>query len=209
MFDWLKKKKAPEVPMAPEVLGLRLGGAFELDDLKFRLIEPELTIEGASRTHMIQAVGEVKLDENTRIVRYYTDDDAFLQVLQHGVNDEDISEVKLFYFFDTNAIDTSAQWDDWINNNIVQPQFELDGETFTKVWDNVVPVAMTENTWSREGKVTRTDQFIMLYERQCSEDLYESMLVAAEEKISGTHVDRCVVFSTGIDLTPTDFKLLG
>ncbi len=52
MFDWFKKKKTPETPLphSPEILGLRLGGAFELDDLKLRLIEPDLIIEGAART---------------------------------------------------------------------------------------------------------------------------------------------------------------
>ncbi len=209
MFDWLKKKKAPEVPMAPEVIGLRLGGAFELDDLKLRLIEPELIFEGASRTHLIQAVGEVKLDENTRLVRYYTDDDAFIQILQHGVNDADVSEVKLFYFYDTSAVDTSSQWDQWLNHDVVQPQWEFESHTFKKVWDNVVPVAMTETTWSQQGATTQTDQFIMLYEREVGDSLFESLLISAEEKITDNRADRCVVFSTGIDLTPTDFKLIG
>ena len=99
MFGWFKKQKdeKPLAPQAPEVIGLRLGGAFELDDLKLKIIEPSLVIEGAARTQIIKAVGEVKLDNQTRLLRYYTDDEGYLQILQHGNQEADIEEVKLFF----------------------------------------------------------------------------------------------------------------
>ncbi|MBQ0756081.1 MAG: DUF2491 family protein, partial [Amphritea sp.] len=78
---WFGKKESPPVTLAPEIMGLRLGGAFELDDLKLRLIEPNLVVEGVARTQFIQAVGVIKLDESTTVLRYYTDDEGFLQIL--------------------------------------------------------------------------------------------------------------------------------
>ncbi|MGR5148704.1 YjfK family protein [Photobacterium alginatilyticum] len=211
MFDWFKKKKTPEKPrpQAPEIMGLRLGGAFELDDLKLRLIEPDLVIEGAARTQLIKAVGEVELDEQTRILRYYTDDDGFIQVLTHGPGEADISEVKLYYFYDTKPIDTESEWNHLLDNQLVQPSWDLEGYTFEKVWENSRPVVMTEKTWIESGAISETDQFVMIYERDIGNDIFESVFVAAEEKIIHNRAERSLAISTGINLTPTDFKLIG
>lgn len=210
MFDWFKKKKpAPEKPLSPEILGLRLGGAFELDDLKLRLIEPDLIIEGAARTQLIKAVGEVCLDEQTRLLRYYTDDDGFVQVLTHGTGEADVSEVKLFYFYDSKPVDNDSEWNHLLENKIVQPSWELEGQRFEKVWDNSRPVAMTEKTWLENGNISETDQFVMIYERDVGNDIAESLMVAGEEKITNNRAERCLAISTGINLTPTDFKLIG
>ena len=43
------KKDTNNKPKAPEIMGLYLGGSFELDPLKLRLIEPELMIEKTDR----------------------------------------------------------------------------------------------------------------------------------------------------------------
>ena len=207
MFDWFKKKK--DDPKAPEVLGLRLGGAFELDDLKFKLIEPELVIEGAARTQFIKAVGEVKFDQSSRLLRYYTDDDGFIQVLQEGTTDADVVEVKLFYFYDTEAIDDNAQWERVLNDRLVQSSVELEGRRFNKLWDNTRPVSVTETTWSEDGTVSTTDQFIMLYEREAGHELYEYLLLSAEEQLRGQEFDRCLVTSTANELNSNDFKIIG
>ncbi|MEH6531768.1 MAG: YjfK family protein [Photobacterium frigidiphilum] len=211
MFNWFKKKTTPEVsvPKSPEILGLRLGGAFELDDLKLRLIEPDLVIEGASRTQLIKAVGVVQLDEQTRLIRYYTDDEGFIQVLTQGETEADVSEVKLYYFYDTKPIDTESEWKHLLHNQIVQPTWELEGYTFDKVWDNSKPVAMTEKTWLENGSISETDQFVMIYEREVGNDIFESVLVSGEEKIIHNRAERCLSTSTGINLSPTDFKLIG
>ncbi|MGF1681796.1 YjfK family protein [Photobacterium minamisatsumaniensis] len=211
MFDWFKKKTSPqpETPKSPEILGLRLGGAFELDDLKLRLIEPDLIIEGAARTQLIKAVGVVQLDDQTRLIRYYTDDDGFIQVLLHGESEADISEVKLYYFYESKPIDTQTQWQQLLDHTLIQPTWELEGHHFTKAWDNVRPVAMTETTWLENGSVSDTDQFVMIYERETESEQFEFLLVAGEEKIRHQQAERCLAISTGFDLSPTDFKLIG
>ncbi|MGB1321581.1 MAG: YjfK family protein [Vibrio gallaecicus] len=210
MFGWFKKQKEekPQLPQAPEVLGLRLGGAFELDDLKLKIIEPNLIIEGAARTQIIKAVGEVKLDNQSRLLRYYTDDEGYLQVLQHGKDESGIEEVKLWYFYESKPIDTQTQWQTALDNDVVMAEKTLEDQVFTKVWENSRPVPMTETTWDQSGNMTTTDQFVMVYEREASEDLFESLLISAEEAIVNNQHERCIVTSTGINLMPTDFTLI-
>ncbi|WP_036830364.1 DUF2491 family protein, partial [Photobacterium sanctipauli] len=145
---------------------------------KLRLIEPDLIIEGAARTQLIKAVGEVKLDEQTRLLRYYTDDDGFIQVLLHGESEADISEVKLYYFYETKPIDSQDQWQQLLDNTLVQDNWQLEGHDFAKAWDNTRPVAMTEKTWHENGKVSETDQFVMIYEREAADNQFEFLLVA-------------------------------
>lgn len=210
----LDKKEADSTPESPEIMGLRLGGAFELDPLKLKLIEPNLIVEGVAKTHLIQAVGQVKLDANTTVLRFYTDDEGFLQVLlEGGMTENHISDVKLWYFFETKAIANSSDWDNALKNTISQSQMSLEGYTFERVWGSTgsdsPPVAMTEVTYSEDGSKAETDQFAMMYERQADGDLYEYMMVAGEEKIIDNQHDRCLVTSTGFDINSADMTIIG
>lgn len=214
MFSKLFKKSAPKKPQAPEIMGLYLGGSFELDNLKLSLIEPELTIERAARSQLIQAVGEAPLDTGGTILRYYTDDDAFLQVvLDGGLSENHITDVKLWHFYDTQTIGSEAQWKTCLNKLISQPTYELDGKVYTRVWgavgDESPPVAVTETTYEEDGDVSKTDQFMMLYERPIDNDRVETLLVVGEEKLVGANLDRCLVLSTGFDIQPADINING
>lgn len=215
MFSKLFGKKAPpQKPKAPEIMGLYLGGSFELDALKMSLIEPSLTIEGAARSQLIQAVGEAPLDTGGTLLRYYTDDEGFLQVVTDGgLTENHITDVKLWYFFDTKTIGSDAQWKTCLDNIISQPTYTLDGNEFTRVWEAVgeqsPPVAVTETTYEEDGDVSKTDQFMMLYERPIDNGRTESLLVIGEEKQVGNNLDRCLVHVTGFDLQPTDITING
>lgn len=212
---WFKKKSnTPSGPKAPEIMGLYLGGSFELDGLKLSLLEPELTIEGAARSHLIQAAGEAPLDSGGTLLRFYTDDDAFLQVVTDGgLTESHITDVKLWYFYSTQTIGSEAQWKACLKDVVSQPTYTLDGEAFYRVWDAVgeesPPVAVTETTFEEDGDVSKTDQFMMLYEREIDGGRTESLLVVAEEKIVGSNIDRCLVVSTGFDVQPADITING
>ena len=212
MFDWLKKKMQPPAPRgepAPEVLGLRLGGGIELDTLRLSLLEGQVTFEGAASTQLIQAVGRVILDDSHQLLRFYTDDDGFIQVLlSGGTTDDCVSEVKLWYFYQTRPVDGDAAWNRLLETELVQPEWDLDGQAFTKAWDNTKPVAMTETTWQQNGSRSDTDQFVMLYERPLDNGDAEMLMVAGEEKISGHQAEHSLVLATGIDLSPTDFRFV-
>jgi hypothetical protein len=217
MFSKLFCKKEVDnshKPNAPEIMGLYLGGSFELDALKLKLTEPKLKISGAASKHIIQAVGKVALDTGGTMFRFYTDDDAFLQVVTDGGESENhITDVKLWYFWETKTVGSQSQWQALLDAGISQPNFELDGDTYSRVWDAVgdisPPVAMTETTYEEDGDTSTTDQFVMLYERSIGTDEYEALLVSAEEKIVGNNHDRCLVISTGFDLTPADIIING
>ncbi|PTB31684.1 YjfK family protein [Photobacterium phosphoreum] len=208
MFDFFKKKAVEKKSLIPEVLGLRLGGVIELDALKMKIIEPDLTISGAATTQLIQAVGVVQLDNSTRLIRYYTDDDAMIQVLMDGDSDADIQQCMLSYYYSTTPIDTDTKWNQWLaQQGVVKSHWDLDGVNFTKLWENELPVAMTETTWTSEIESSQTDQFVMLYSRDVNPDLCEVLIVSAEEQIINNSADRCLVLSTAFELQPNDFKV--
>lgn len=213
-FFGKKDKPLAHKPDTPEIMGLYLGGSFELDQLKLTLIEPSLKISGAASKHLIQAVGKVILDSGGTMFRFYTDDDAFLQVVTDGGETENhITDVKLWYFYDTKTVGSETQWQDLLKNGISQPMYKLGDDAYERVWDAVgeisPPVAMTETTFEEDGDVTTTDQFIMLYEKSISGDDVESVLVSGEEKIVGNNHDRCLVISTGFNLSPADIIING
>lgn len=214
MFKKWFGKSSIEKPKAPEIMGLYLGGSFELDSLKLKLLQPQLTIENAASQHLIQAVGEVNLDTGGKILRFYTDDDAFLQVVLDGGDTENhITDVKLWYFYDTQTIGNESQWQSTLKSTISQPHYLLEGLEFQRVWDAVdehsPPVAMTEKTWEEDGDVSETDQFVMLYERPIENGDTEALLVVGEEKIINHNHDRCLVRSTGFNIQPADITING
>lgn len=203
-----KKDSAPAPPKAPEVLGLFLGGSLKIDPLKLRLVEPDLIIEGAASDQIIQAVGVIDLDPQTQILRFYTDDDGFIQVLQNGgKGDEYVADVKLWYFYETRSV--GNDWDQVLKHHISLPSYSLDGHSFSRSWQSAgsdnPPVAMTEKTYHRDGSVSQTDQFLMLYERQANENLAEYLTIAGEESQRDGALQRNLVICTGFDLSAADF----
>lgn len=214
MFSRLFGKKTPEKAKTPEIMGLYLGGSFQIEPLKLRVLEPQLIIDKAASTHIIQAVGEVNLDTGGKILRFYTDDDAFLQVILDGGDTENhISDVKLWYFYETKTVGSEQQWQTLIKEGISQPHYSLEGFSFSRVWDAIgdssPPVAMTEQTYEEDGDISETDQFVMLYERQLEDDQIETLLVSGEEKLVNGNLDRCLVISTGFNLTQGDITING
>ena len=214
MFSrWFGKKELAKAA-TPEIMGLYLGGSFQIEPLKLRMLEPQLMIEKAASTHIIQAVGEVNLDTGGKILRFYTDDDAFLQVILDGGETENhITDVKLWYFYSTTTIGNEQQWQSLIKGGISKSHYPLDEFTYTRVWDAVgdesPAVAMTERTYEEDGDISETDQFVMLYERQLNGDETETLLVSAEEKLINGNFDRCLVLSTGFNLTRGDITING
>lgn len=211
---WFGKAEVSAKTQAPEIMGLRLGGAFELDPLKLRLIEPLLIVNGVSKTQLIQAVGVVNLDESSTVLRYYTDDEAFMQVLlTGGMTENHIADVKLWYFYETKSINTDAEWEHELATGISSPVTSLGEYSYTRVWEGTgagsAPVAMSEKTFSEGGSVSETDQFAMLYEREIEGGYFEYLMKVGEEKVINNHLDRCLVISTAFDIQPADIEIMG
>jgi hypothetical protein len=154
------------------------------------------------------------LDTGGKILRYYTDDDAYLQVVLDGGDTENhITDVKLWYFYETKTVGSDSQWQQQLKNEISQATFALQGHDFARVWDAVgdesPPVAMTEVTYEEDGDTSETDQFVMLYERQIDDDNVETLLISGEEKLVNNNFDRCLVISTGFNINQADITING
>ncbi|MCP4342732.1 MAG: YjfK family protein [Desulfobulbaceae bacterium] len=216
MFSKLfgNKQKSDPRSEAPSIIGLRLGGSFEIDPLLLRLTVDELVVDACAPTQIIKSAGIVDLD-GTWIFRFYTDDDAFLQVVaEGGKSDEHVVDVKLFHFYDTQDISSQAIWDQLLNEIIGAPTYGLEGYTYSRVWTSASdyhnPVHMAEKTYDDEGEFSMTDQFTMLFERPISGGQTESLFLAAEEKEEESgNLSRCFVLSTGITLTPAQLTIHG
>ncbi len=164
----------------PEVMGLRLGGSFTFNELSLKLAEESLVIDGANPHQIIQAVGVVELDSHHQIIRYYTDDEGYLQFNMYG---ETIQEISLWYIYDAKHIPES-RWMKTVRHEIAKEEYQLDDFTYIKSFEEDEPVILTEKTHHHDGSVSTTDQFVMLYRREienseCSEEM---LLVSGEEK---------------------------
>lgn len=211
----IDKFKKPETkPQTPEIMGLRLGASFEIDSLAIRFILDELTIESFEPTQIIKAAGVVDLD-GTWVYRFYTDDDAWLQVVaEGGQRDEHVVDVKLFHFYDTRDVSTESAWKNLLDREIGAGTYALDGRNYQRVWtatgDYHNPVHMAETTYDEDGAHSSTDQFTMLFERPLTDERTESLFLSAEEKLeTGGYLSRCLVLSTGISLTPSQITIHG
>ncbi|MGL1337456.1 YjfK family protein [Vibrio parahaemolyticus] len=213
-----KKPVEQPKPMTPEIGGFRLGGVFEIDSLMLRLAEPELTIEGAATSQIIEAVGVIDMGDGTRLVRYYTDDEGYIQVLINGDDDSGIEEISLWYFYDSQPIDGQQAWDNLLNNEIVKQAYDLEGTTFAPYWENDKPVCLTEKVYNKSGFVKELDSFNMLYSRNLQDDKAEDLLlpdgkteellIAGEERFINNNPDRLISRVTGIQLKISDFKVV-
>ncbi|AWF80858.1 DUF2491 domain-containing protein [Microbulbifer sp. A4B17] len=213
LINKIKGNDAPKVK-TPEIMGLRMGASFELDPLAIRLILDELTIESCSPTQIIKAAGVVELD-GTWIYRFYTDDDAWLQVIaEGGQQDEHVVDVKLFHFYDTLDVGSEQAWNKLLKSDIGAPRYQLQDRSYSRVWtaagDYHNPVHMAEKTYDEDGDYSVTDQFTMLFERELSDQQTESLFLSAEEKEEDAgYLSRSLVISTGITLTPSQITIHG
>lgn len=216
MFDKLFKRNKPEADKyagTPSIMGLRLTGSFEVDTLWLKMVKSELVAGEMAPTHIIQAVGTVDWDD-TQIYRFYTDDEAWLQVVATGESESDVVDVTLFHYYDTLNIGSKAAWNELLEKKIGQATYELEGHVYHRVWtsegDYHNPVHMREFTCEDNTSKTETDQFTMLFERAIGDQgEMEMLFVSAEESEHNGALERCLVLSTGIKLSPTQITIHG
>lgn len=212
---WFSKKDQPANPAdSISILGLRIGCSFEIDKLLLKLIEDQLIIEQSNHTHIIRSAGIVDLN-GSYLFRFYTDDDAFLQVVaEGGKGDEHVVDVKLYHFYDTLDVSSDSSWNELLHKQMGTQSYPLEGHTYDRVWTSVddyhQPVHMLETTYDAEGSASETDQFTMLFERPIANEMTESLFLSAEEtEDTPGHLSRCLVISTGITLSPSQITIHG
>ncbi|GDY24684.1 MULTISPECIES: YjfK family protein [unclassified Agarivorans] len=215
MFKSLFKRNKPETDKyagTPNVMGLKLGGSFELDALALRLVMADMVVSKVAATQIIQAAGIVDLD-GTTLYRFYTDDEGFLQVVANGSGEEDVVDVKMFHYYDTLDIANQAEWDQLLNSKIGASSYQLEGHTYHRVWTSTTeyhnPVHMEEKTYQDNTDFSTTDQFTMLFERELDNGEMESLFLSAEEVVNNNALERCLVISTGMTVSSTQITIHG
>lgn len=213
MFKKFFGKKVKPPVETPSIMGLRINGSFEIDPLLLKLNASEFIAQGIAPTQIIKSVGVVDL-EGTILYRFYTDDDAFLQLIAEGGQaEENVVDVKLFHFYDTQDIQDQRVWDKLLNQRIGTLRYELEGHSFMRVWtaasDYHNPVHMIEKTYDSDGSFTETDQFTMLFERPLLDEQMEALFLSAEEVEHEGNLTRCFVLSTGLTLSPSQITIHG
>ena len=188
-----------EKPALASPLGLRIGGAVDIDAIPFRMLGDALTLEVPQETVIIEAQGFVDLGHGTTAHRFYAADHTMLQILTvDGVEDEHVEEITLYRPFDSHYPETKAQWSEWVGDGgrIGAPTFTLpDGQMYSRIWfDNeegaVTPVAFGEDIYDEPGaEPTVIAQRVMLYGRPLPNDKAEYLLVAAEKTSEGETVE--------------------
>lgn len=213
--NWFGSKKQQDTePSLPSPLGLGLGLAVDIDPLPFSMLKEQLMFELPAQIQVIEAQGTLDLGAGTGLHRYYTADDAFIQVsTTGGVKDQHVDDVKLFIFYKTLHPSSQDDWDLWTDGSrIGAPDYTLDGTVFQRVWGgesagNTAPVKMKEYVFPKEKDQSQysVTHLAMLYERQLPDQArYEYLLLSAER----TGNDISVVMSVGVDLDPASFKVV-
>lgn len=194
----------------PMALGLGVGMSFKLSPLMIKSLLSDLTVTAIAPEQIVKAAGTVDMDGVT-VVRLYTDDDAWLQVVFDGAPDaSNVVDITLFHYYDTLSINNDSEWDRVFQHDVAKPAYTLkkDGETlsFTPVWGGSngvsAPVRLEETCYDETDEPSRTLQCAMLYQRPLPKNPneVEVLFVAAEQRLDVDAVDRCLVISTGIKL---------
>ena len=207
-----EEEKRP--PSLPSPYNLRLKAAVDIDAIPFAVYRDALNIELPAKTQIIEAQGKVDLGAGAYLNRYYTSDDAFLQVnTTGGFEEQHVDDIKLFVFEKTLHPATQAEWEAWTgeNSRIGDAVFTLRDTEYRRVWSaespgSILPVEFEETVTNliEDQSDYNVLHLAMLYERPIgTDDKYEYLLVSAEH----TGEDACIVISLGVDLDPESFQV--
>ena len=213
MFSkWFKKEEAAPKPTLPSPYNLRLKAAVDIDPIPFSMIKDKIHFALPAVTQIVEAQGKIDLGGGAYLSRYYTSDDAFIQInTTGGFEEQHVDDIKLFVFEDTITPATQAEWEVWTgkDSKIGDPTYLFNDTEYTRVWmaqseGSIVPVEFEEevaNLIENESPYTVV-HLAMLYERLIPEiERYEYLLISAEHTLD----DANNVFSLGVDLDPQAF----
>jgi len=194
---WFKKEEVAEKPELPSPYNLRLKAAVDIDPIPFSMISDKIHFVLPAERQIVEAQGRVDLGGGAYLSRYYTSDDAFIQVsTTAGFEEQHVDDIKLFVFEDTVTPANQAEWEEWTGKDS-----KIGDATYT--FNGVEFEFEEEVTNLIEGKSPYTViHLAMLYERLIPQiERYEYLLISAEH----THDDANIVFSLGVDLDPQAF----
>ncbi|GAA5219099.1 DUF2491 family protein [Corallincola platygyrae] len=206
------KKEEPEKLPTKGLYGLHLGCAVELSSLDFRILGEELRLSFPGETQLVEAISRTSLGAGSYMLRYYTSDDAIIQINYSGdESEQNVEDVLLFVYDKSRSIATENEWNKVISADFIGSASQDYRERnyhrafFDESEENVPPVAMTEQVENKAGEKYTVDNFCMLYEREINDDVSELLLINAEE--SGEN-ERLLSYALGVHLSPSQFNVI-
>ncbi|WP_235040507.1 DUF2491 family protein [Vreelandella profundi] len=197
--------------------GLRLDGRVNIKLIGLRAHQDALFRWDDDAYHHIAAVGHVDLGQGAHLVRFYLDNDTWLQAnIEHG----QVLEYKLFDFYRVAHL-SDAEFDGVINGETKQPDsigaqtVALDSTedeprtcSYERAWGNgeslwSPPVVFEEQVMTTESMVALTViHHAMLYERTIQDtERMEYLLLSAENDGEGGYM---LVQNVGVDVASVD-----
>ncbi|WP_386080333.1 DUF2491 family protein [Vreelandella sp. F11] len=201
--------------------GLRLDGRVNIKLIGLRAHSDALFRWDDDAYHHIAAVGHVDLGQGAQLVRFYLDNDTWLQAnIEHG----QVLEYKLFDFYRVAHL-SDAEFDKLINGDAKLPDSigaqtvtltstsdEARSCTYQRVWGNgdslwSPPVVFEEQVMTTESVATRqVTHHAMLYERTIEgAERMEYLLLSAENDGEGSFM---VVNNVGVDVASVDIDAM-
>ena len=201
--------------------GLRLDGRVNIKLIGLRAHPDALFSWDDDAYHHIAAVGHVDLGQGAHLVRFYLDNDTWLQAnIEHGK----VLEYKLFDFYRVAHL-SDAEFDGVINGEDKQPDSigtqtialaatseEPRTCTYQRVWGDSdslwsPPVIFDEQVMTTESVSTRhVTHHAMLYERTIQNtERMEYLLLSAENDDEGSFM---VVHNVGVDVASVDIDAM-
>ncbi|TVU91733.1 DUF2491 family protein [Vreelandella titanicae] len=201
--------------------GLRLDGRVNIKLIGLRAHPDALFRWDDGAYHHIAAVGHVDLGQGAQLVRFYLDNDTWLQAnIEHG----QVLEYKLFDFYRVAHL-SDAEFDKLINGDdklpdsigaqtvaITSTTDEARSCSFQRVWGNgdslwSPPVIFDEQVMTTESVAARqVTHHAMLYERTIEgAERMEYLLLSAESDGEGSFM---VVHNVGVDVASVDIDAM-
>ncbi|WGI24995.1 DUF2491 family protein [Halomonas alkaliantarctica] len=201
--------------------GLRLDGRVNIKLIGLRAHPDALFRWDDDAYHHIAAVGHVDLGQGAHLVRFYLDNDTWLQA---NIENGQVLEYKLFDFYRVAHL-SDVEFDNLINGEDKQPDSigaqtvsltstteEARSCTYQRVWGDgdslwSPPVVFEEQVMTTESVSARhVTHHAMLYERTIEgTERMEYLLMSAENDDEGSFM---VVHNVGVDVASVDIDAM-
>ncbi|WP_312691051.1 DUF2491 family protein [Kosakonia sp.] len=219
MLSFLKNLLGRSESSAPRrgPLGLHLHAGFTIDTLLFRLCEEELLVTLPGEEYTIGACGSFDLGAGCMIHRYYTTGDEFLQIsTSGGLETQNIDDIKLFVYEESAGVSSEKNWRDMLSAKAMgKPFLRWRDCEWQRVFNaeergDIEPIYTLETVNNPAGASWEVHNFMMAYQRQVADDVYEYLLLNGEETFNAQNQPEWIYSrALGVDIPLTSLKVIG
>ncbi|GGA99339.1 hypothetical protein GCM10011491_29510 [Brucella endophytica] len=219
MIGWFGRRNdhsRNSIPVELGPLAVGIDGAIDVDLLSLEADalggEPAMPLP-ARGPFIVAAYGQVTLEANTVLSRYYDDQHRMIQVISaSGRPGDAIEDISIYHPWDSVVPSGQTEWNRWMGTAglIGQPSYDADGILFTRFWgegpDRTQPVEFVEMV--DDGETKRSiHQTCMLYFRPLGATR-EMLLINVERDLEQGYgpAGGSVEFLIGYGLGPADVR---